>query len=231
MTGRVTLPGDAVPMLAELEGGVRLGNGLRVSMAAEGMAAHRMDGDRVEIVPTKAGTINKVGSAKGDGERFFVQNQQWRYIPTVEDSILGVVIDRHGESYKLNIGSAAPATLSAIAFEGASRRNRPHLEVRPVTLQNQQQNVTGCTILLILQTCKPATCKILRSDGCVFDQIGALVHAKVVRADKFTEPELSCTGGSKGWATGESIFGPLEGGYIIECSLSLASKSVAIPSE
>ena len=72
------------------------------------------------------------------------------------------------------------ATLPGIAFEGASKRNRPHLEV------------------------------------------GALVHAKVLRADKHSEPEISCCGGSKGWATKESLFGPLEEGYMIQTSLDLA---------
>jgi hypothetical protein len=41
---------------------------------------------------------------------------------------------------------------------------------------------------------------------------GALVHARVTRADKYVDAELSCSspgGNSKQWMTGESVFGVL----------------------
>ena len=43
--------------------------------------------------------------------------------------MVGVVIARSGENYRVDIGAAHPATLDALAFEGASKRNRPNLKV------------------------------------------------------------------------------------------------------
>jgi hypothetical protein len=52
-----------------------------------------------------------------------------QYLPMVEDMVIGVVVDKHTEGYKLDIRSHFPAVLPALAFEGATKRNRPHLEV------------------------------------------------------------------------------------------------------
>ena len=44
--------------------------------------------------------------------------------------MVGVVIARSGENYRIDIGAAHPATLDALAFEAASKRFRPNLKVR-----------------------------------------------------------------------------------------------------
>lgn len=52
-----------------------------------------------------------------------------QYIPGAQDPVVGVVIARSGENYRVDIGAAHPATLDALAFEGASKRFRPNLKV------------------------------------------------------------------------------------------------------
>lgn len=54
-----------------------------------------------------------------------------QYIPGAQDPVVGVVIARSGENYRVDIGAAHPATLDALAFEGASKRFRPNLKVQP----------------------------------------------------------------------------------------------------
>eukprot|EP01043_Picozoa_sp_COSAG02_P011567 COSAG02_NODE_428_length_22489_cov_4.690219_3_plen_252_part_00 len=172
---QVVLPGDTVVSLEGHEGTVRVGVGL----VATG-------GPSSAIVATKAGVVQHAALRKsqGGGDRYQVLNHQKKYAPAQGDSVLGVVIEKHGESYSVDIGGPHRAALNGIAFEGASRRNRPHLEV------------------------------------------GSLVHAHVTRADKHVEPEVSCvsTGSNtKGWMTGDSMYGPLVGGYMFETSLDLAN--------
>ncbi len=52
-------------------------------------------------------------------------------MPVVEDMVLGVVLEKHSETVKVDLGSASAAVLPMLAFEGASRKNRPNLNVRP----------------------------------------------------------------------------------------------------
>jgi exosome complex component RRP40 len=53
-------------------------------------------------------------------------------------------------------------------------------------------------------------------------QVGTVVYARVVVANKDMDPELVCTA-----ATGKAEgFGILAGGYMVKCSLSLARQYV-----
>lgn len=40
---------------------------------------------------------------------------------------MGVVVERHAENFHVDIGAPFPALLDTLAFEGATRRNRPNL--------------------------------------------------------------------------------------------------------
>lgn len=52
-----------------------------------------------------------------------------QYVPSLNDSVIGTIISKHAEFYKVDIGSAHTATLPALAFEGATKRNKPNLQV------------------------------------------------------------------------------------------------------
>lgn len=55
-------------------------------------------------------------------------------MPAPQESVVGVVTGRMGEGFRVDIGGAHNASLDALAFEGASRRNRPALKVRTIFL-------------------------------------------------------------------------------------------------
>ncbi|KAI8825851.1 uncharacterized protein EV422DRAFT_514436 [Fimicolochytrium jonesii] len=112
---RPVVPGDRIPLNIEATSGVtptkvRVGPGL-----------HQEGG---ELVAVKAGLLHH-----GAGNRWWVDNTQKRYVPAVGDSVLGTIAARHGESFSVDIGSAHRAILPILAFEGATKRNRPNLEV------------------------------------------------------------------------------------------------------
>ena len=52
-----------------------------------------------------------------------------RYVPSQGDNIVGVVIQKAGDIFKVDIGASEPASLSYLAFEGATKRNRPDVQV------------------------------------------------------------------------------------------------------
>lgn len=45
--------------------------------------------------------------------------------------MLGTIIARHAEGYRVDIGSSQMAQLDALAFEGATKRSKPNLKVSP----------------------------------------------------------------------------------------------------
>ena len=53
-----------------------------------------------------------------------------QYQPTADDLVVGVVCEKNSESYRVDIGGPELATLPALAFEGATKRNKPNIAVR-----------------------------------------------------------------------------------------------------
>jgi len=50
------------------------------------------------------------------------------YVQKQGDQVVGIIEDRGGDWYKVNIFSGSSALLSRLGFEGASKRNKPELE-------------------------------------------------------------------------------------------------------
>lgn len=63
---------------------------------------------------------------------YYVDYVQRRYVPNRGDLVLGVVLARVGDNYKVDIGSSDPAVLSYLAFEGATKKNPPKIETGDV---------------------------------------------------------------------------------------------------
>uniref|UniRef100_A0A7S3U982 Ribosomal RNA-processing protein 40 n=1 Tax=Picocystis salinarum TaxID=88271 RepID=A0A7S3U982_9CHLO len=110
----VVLPGDVVFDLPD-SGRVRLGGGLQVVGSSGNM----------RVTATKAGVLRRAPNAG----RFWLEGSYGVYAANVGDFVVGIVEERHAEGYNVDIGSSRKATLSAFAFEGATRRNRPNIKI------------------------------------------------------------------------------------------------------
>lgn len=152
----VVLPGDII----DVEGDVDLGPGLRRG--------------RRGCVVTQPGV-----------HRFRAPRTHWvdahtrRYVPVRGQCVLGTVIQRAGDLYRVDIGAHEPAMLSFLSFEGATKKNRPNVNV------------------------------------------GDLVFARLLVANKDMEPELVCVN-SKGKAEGLGVLSP--GGLEFKIPLHVCRK-------
>jgi exosome complex component RRP40 len=59
--------------------------------------------------------------------KLWVEGRARRYSLAAGDAVVGRVTDRHGEGWAVDVSAPFPAALPALAFEGATRRNRPDL--------------------------------------------------------------------------------------------------------
>ena len=78
---------------------------------------------------SKAGILRHSLSKKKSTHKYWIDGSHRRYIPQMDDMVLGVVTDTRGAEYVVDIGAAAPASLNNLAFEGATRKNRPQLKI------------------------------------------------------------------------------------------------------
>ncbi|KAF8319753.1 exosome complex exonuclease RRP40 [Clavulina sp. PMI_390] len=120
MASTFVLPGDQVPARAEKQKSLKLGPGL-VQTSSGSSPSSSND----PIIATRSGILN----SSENGKRWWVEKNTTRYVPSVGESVIGVIVARHAEGFRVDLGSAHHASLDALAFEGASKRNKPALKV------------------------------------------------------------------------------------------------------
>ncbi|KAJ0048362.1 hypothetical protein Pint_15431 [Pistacia integerrima] len=108
---KIVVPGDVVLDLSSLTNQtIKLGGGLR------------QDCDSISVM--KAG---KLKFSKPN--KYWVESSHKRYVPSVEDNVLGIVVDSKADNFLVDIKGPAIAFLPVLAFEGGTRRNIPKFEV------------------------------------------------------------------------------------------------------
>jgi exosome complex component RRP40 len=59
---------------------------------------------------------------------YWIESCGKRYVPRTGDQVVGVIEDRGGDFYIVNIFTGANTILSRLSFEGATKRNKPELK-------------------------------------------------------------------------------------------------------
>ena len=60
---------------------------------------------------------------------YWVNSHSKRYVASKGENVIGVVTAKTGDLFRVDIGTSQPASLSYLAFEGATKRNRPNVNV------------------------------------------------------------------------------------------------------
>ncbi|WVQ73177.1 hypothetical protein IAR50_002741 [Cryptococcus sp. DSM 104548] len=122
MSSTLVLPGDQVPVPSTSRN-IIIGPGI----AAVDNASHPPS-SAPTLVATRLGMLH-TGKGKEKSQKLWIEGSSKRYIPAQKDMVLGVIIARHSEGYRVDLGSAQMAQLDALSFEGATKRSKPNLKV------------------------------------------------------------------------------------------------------
>ncbi|KAM5328244.1 exosome complex component RRP40 [Glossophaga mutica] len=134
--GQVVLPGEELllPEQEDAEGlgsagerPLRLNAGVRSRVRVVCGPGLRRCGDRLLV--TKCGRLRHKEPSGSGGGVYWVDSQQKRYVPVKGDHVIGIVTAKSGDIFKVDVGGSEPASLSYLAFEGATKRNRPNVQV------------------------------------------------------------------------------------------------------
>ncbi|XP_063992702.1 exosome complex component RRP40 [Diachasmimorpha longicaudata] len=107
----VAMPGDVIKITTENpKQKIVIGPGLR------------REGET--IYACKAGILKKRSPSI-----YYIDSYQRRYIPSRGETVVGIVTQKAGDIFKVDIGASDQASLSYLAFEGASKRNRPDVQI------------------------------------------------------------------------------------------------------
>lgn len=71
---------------------------------------------------------NNIGILKYQNPNYYwIETDKKYYLPRINDSIVGVIIDKSNEYYHINMFCGINCILHRLAFEGATKRNKPEL--------------------------------------------------------------------------------------------------------
>jgi exosome complex component RRP40 len=125
-------------------------------------------------------------------QRYFVLASHRRYSPAIGDTVVGIVRERAGEHYRVRLHGTALAQLPLLAFDGATRRNKPSLGLGALVFCR----VAACSAHMEpeLTCCAPAGAPGGRKDWVtgqgVFGELrgGRLVHVSTGLARRLLDP-------------------------------------------
>ncbi|XP_076194470.1 exosome complex component RRP40 [Aptenodytes patagonicus] len=129
--GQVVLPGDVLLLPARPdEDGERLRLGACAAPRGRLLCGPGLRRCAAGLLVTKCGLLRhrQAGGAAAGGA-YWVDSQQKRYVPVKGDHVIGIVTAKAGDVFKLDVGGSEQASLSYLAFEGATKRNRPNVQV------------------------------------------------------------------------------------------------------
>lgn len=104
------LAGDTIDLKNEKKNKIILGPGLRISSE--------------KVVACASGLLEKK-----DPNTYWINYAQKRYVPNKGENVIGIATNKSGDIFKLDIGSSEQACISYLAFEGATKKNRPEFQV------------------------------------------------------------------------------------------------------
>jgi len=134
----VVLPGDKLVLrdLASSSGNdhcdnIKIGPGLKIAGGSK-------------VLASRCGLLR--GSVHGQyysdsSAANWLDYRQKRYVPILNDTVVGQIVQKTADSYKLDIGWADLASLSALNFEGATKRNKPNIRIGDLILGRVSQIV------------------------------------------------------------------------------------------
>ncbi|KAK2120003.1 Exosome component 3 [Saguinus oedipus] len=134
--GQVVLPGEELLLPEQEDAEGPGGAGVRPLSLNAGACSRvrficgpglRRCGDRLLV--TKCGRLRHKEPGAGGGGVYWVDSQQKRYVPVKGDHVIGIVTAKSGDIFKVDVGGSEPASLSYLSFEGATKRNRPNVQV------------------------------------------------------------------------------------------------------
>lgn len=171
---------------------------------------------------TETVRATRAGLLRHRSSTYFVQSNIKRYIPMVGDRVVGIVEERAGglspDYYSVNIFGPHPARLHQLSFEGAIKRNRPHLD-------------PGDAVYCRVSSMSPQPPSSSSSSPQQQQQQEMMMMTTEGQRKSSADVEVSCKAGGDGldggasrkdWMTDEGTYGQLKGGTIFRTSLGLA---------
>lgn len=119
-TEEVVLPGEYITVPSS-------SGGCKTTIGVGLYEDQKKNGNVDTVVSHTTGILKKSSNTKTGSETFWVDTNRSRYYAKLGDQVVGVIEEKGGDFFVVNIFSGFHCILSRLAFEGATKRNKPEL--------------------------------------------------------------------------------------------------------
>ncbi|GEQ72865.1 hypothetical protein JCM33374_g6553 [Metschnikowia sp. JCM 33374] len=115
----IIIPGDTLSSHLASESAITIGPGIYKNPKTQ------------DIIPSQAGLLKEVKPSKKSTDKLiYIESNSKRYIPQVNDLVLGIVTGVFSDFFRVSLQEySQPVQLSMMAFPNATKKNRPNLKV------------------------------------------------------------------------------------------------------
>lgn len=115
----IIIPGDSLTSHLSTEAAITIGPGIYKNPKTQ------------DIIPLQAGLLKEVKPSKKSNDKLiYIESNSKRYIPQVNDLVLGIVTGVFSDAFKVSLQEySQQVQLSMMAFPNATKKNRPNLKV------------------------------------------------------------------------------------------------------
>lgn len=153
---------------------IEVGNGLRLQRGKR-------------ILSTCAGTLLH----RAPSHFYVYEKNRKQYYPANGDQVVGIIEERGGDFYRVNIFHGIPAIMSRLAFDGATKRNRPELRKGDVIYCRVICAQPDMDVELTCASSAGGSKKDWSSGEALYQNLGEglLCHTSISFAENLLQPE------------------------------------------
>lgn len=158
MDSRLIIPGDSI----DLEN--TNGNNERSSKTTIGPGIYKTPQEQ-DIIPTQSGILKS--NSSNNNRLIYIESNPKRYIPQINDFVIGIITGIYGDFYKIQLQDFSPAVqLSMYSFPNATKKNRPNLKIG----QAVYARIANCNKEIDVELdCNGSGFGLLDESGYIFD--------------------------------------------------------------
>jgi exosome complex component RRP40 len=202
----VVLPGEQINVPPSSGGRkTTIGVGLYENQKKDGNAD-------ISVVSHTTGILKKNRNAKNGSDSYWVDTNRTRYYAKLGDQVVGVIEEKGGDFYVVNIFSGFHCILSRLAFEGATKRSKPELKKGDVVYARVSAATDETNTLDTELSClSPAGSKKEWTTGeTIYGELpqGLLIRVSILKAKSMLKPDCA-------------ILNALGRHYCFECAIGM----------
>lgn len=148
-----------------------------------------------DVVSHTPGILKHTKNAKTGHDTYWVDTNRSRYYPKVGDQVVGIIEEKGGDFFIINIFSGFHCILNRLAFEGATRRSKPEMKKGDLIYARVSAATDGTNVMDTELSCLSLNGpkKEWTTGETIYGELpqGLLIRVSILKAKSMLKPDCA----------------------------------------